>query len=309
MQIFYDLSPTTEYSAVALGFFDGIHLGHQAVALEAVNCKKDGLIPSLFTFIKSPRDVLTKGNCDYIETADHKIQQLENIGIEKLYIIDFKDIMALTPQEFVEKILFEKLNAKKVFCGFNYHFGKGGKATGDDLAEICKNFGIEAVVVPPVVIDGDVVSSTRIRKLLLEGDIKEANKLLGYNFGITSKVVHGNHIGKGLGFPTINQVAVEGLILPKFGVYASIVTVDGKRYCGVTNVGVKPTVGDYAPLYETWMPEYDGDDIYDKTIKVELVEFIRPEKKFASFEELKENVLQNAKQALEIVKLGLSQRR
>ena len=92
-------------------------------------------------------------------------------------------------------------------------------------------------------------------------------------------------------------------MLPKFGVYASIVTVEGNRYCGVTNVGVKPTVGDYAPLYETWMPKYKGDDIYGKTIKVELVDFIRPEKKFASFQELKENVIENAQQALEIVKL------
>lgn len=303
MQIFYNLVPTTEYSAVALGFFDGIHLGHKAVIEQAVNCKKDGLTPSLLTFQKSPRDVLTKGNCDYIESPEHKINQLEKVGIEKLYVIDFQNIMELTPTEFVEEILCKKLNAKKVFCGFNYHFGKGGKATGDELIKICKDYNIEAVVVPPVIIDDDVVSSTRIRKLLLDGNIKEANKLLGYNFSIKSQVVHGNHIGKGLGFPTINQQSLKGVILPKFGVYASIVTVDGNRYCGVTNVGVKPTVGDYAPLYETWMPKYVGDDIYGKTIKVELVDFIRPEKKFSSFDELKENVLQNAKQALEIVEL------
>lgn len=303
MQIFYDLVPTTEYSAVALGFFDGIHLGHKAVIKQAVDCKKDGLTPALLTFSKSPRDILTKGNCDYIESSEHKKSQLEKVGIEKLYVIDFQAIMELTPTEFVEEILCKKLKAKKVFCGFNYHFGKGGKATGEDLIEICKNYCIEAVVVPPVIIDGDVVSSTRIRNHLLEGNIKEANKLLGYNFSVIAQVVHGNHIGRGLGFPTINQQAVDGVLLPKFGVYASIVTVEGNRYCGVTNVGIKPTIGDYAPLYETWMPKYNGGDIYGKTIKVELVDFIRPEKKFESFEELKKNVIQNAQQALEIVKL------
>ncbi len=302
MQVFYDLVPTTEYSAVALGFFDGIHLGHKAVIHQAVKCKKNGLVPTLLTYSKKPRDVLSKGKSDYLETPEHKINQLEKVGIEKLYVIDFSDIMTLSPEEFVEQILIKKLKAKKVFCGFNYHFGKGGKATGVELEEICRNYGIKAVVVPPVIMDGGVVSSTRIRHLLSDGNVKEANSLLGYNFGIKTDVVHGNHIGKGLGFPTINQKAVEGVILPKFGVYASIVTIDDNSYCGVTNVGVKPTVGNYAPLYETWMPEYKGDDIYGKTVTVELIDFIRPEKKFANFEDLKENVLQNAKQALEIIK-------
>lgn len=303
MQIFNDLVPATEYSAVALGFFDGIHSGHKAVIKQAVKCKKNGLTPTLLTYSKKPRDVISKGESDYLESNNHKIKQLENVGIERLYIIDFKEIMSLSPQEFVEKILVEKLKAKKVFCGFNYHFGKGGKATGVELEEICRSYGIKAVVVPPVIMDGGVVSSTRIRHLLNEGNVKEANALLGYKFSIETQVVHGNHIGKGLGFPTINQQAEKGVMLPKFGVYASIVTVEGNRYCGVTNVGVKPTVGDYAPLYETWMPKYKGDDIYGKTIKVELVDFIRPEKKFASFQELKENVIENAQQALEIVKL------
>lgn len=303
MQIFNDLVPATEYSAVALGFFDGIHSGHKAVIKQAVKCKKLGLTPTLLTYSKKPRDVIAKGKSDYLESNDHKIKQLENVGIERLYMIDFTEIMSLSPQEFVEKILVEKLKAKKVFCGFNYHFGKGGKATGVELEKLCRDYGIKAVVVPPVIMDGGVVSSTRIRHLLNDGNVKEANALLGYKFSIESKVVHGNHIGKGLGFPTINQQAETGVMLPKFGVYASIVTVDGNRYCGVTNVGVKPTVGDYAPLYETWMPEYRGEDIYGKTIKVELVDFIRPEKKFADFQELKENVIQNAQQALEIVKL------
>lgn len=301
MQIFKELVPTNEYSAVALGFFDGIHKGHKAVIEKAVKSKSEGLAPTLYTFLQSPHGILMGKAPEMLENSLHKENTLEKLGVEKLYYSDFNSVKELSPRDFVEKILFQKLNAKKVFCGFNYHFGKGGKGGGEMLVSLCREFNIQAEVVAPVVIDGEVVSSTKIRSLLKEGNIKQANKLLGYDFGIKTEIVHGNHIGKGLGFPTINQPSEPGIILPKFGVYASVVNIGGKKYCGVTNVGVKPTVGEYKPLYETWMPLYSGDDIYGKTVSVYLKEFIRPERKFENLEELKKTVLQNGEQALKII--------
>lgn len=301
MQIFNELVPAKECSAAALGFFDGIHMGHKAVIEKAVNAKNIGLSPVVLTFSQSPKGVISGNIFETLETFDHKAKHLENAGVEKLYVLDFLSVKDMSPREFVEKILIEKLNVKQVFCGFNYHFGKGGKGTGETLVSICKEFGITANVVPPVVIDGEIVSSTKIRNLLKEGNIKQANKFLGYDFGITTDIIHGNHIGKGLGFPTINQPAKEGVIVPKFGVYASVVSIEEKKYCGVTNVGVKPTIGDYSPLYETWMPKYSGEDIYGKIATVELKEFIRPERKFESMEVLKQTVLKNGEQAIEII--------
>lgn len=301
MQIFNDLLPTSEYSAVALGFFDGIHQGHKAVIKEAVKCKKDGLSPVVLTFLQSPHGVISGKMPENLESLDHKKKILEELGVENLYCIDFNSIKELYPRDFIEKVLFNTLKAKKVFCGFNYHFGKGGKGNSDTLVDLCKEFHIKTEIIPPVVIDSQVVSSTRIRNLLKEGNVKEANRLLGYDFGLKAQIIHGNHIGKGLGFPTINQPAEEGVILPRFGVYASCVKVDGKLYCGVTNVGVKPTIGEYKPLYETWMPKYDGEDIYGKTVTVVLKDFIRPEKKFENLEELKNTVLKNGEQALKII--------
>lgn len=301
MQIFNELVPTREHSAAALGFFDGIHMGHRAVLEKAVSAKKDGLTPIVLTFSKSPKEVISGKIFETLETFEHKAKHLEKAGIEKLYAVNFLSVKDMSPSEFVLKILIQKLNVKQVFCGFNYHFGKGGKGTGETLVSVCKEFGITANVVPPVIIDGEIVSSTRIRTLLKDGNIKQANKLLGYYFGIKTDIIHGNHIGKGLGFPTINQPVKEGIIVPKFGVYASVVTIDNKKYCGVTNVGVKPTIGEYKPLYETWMPKYTGGDIYGKTATVELKEFIRPETKFKTLEELKQTVLKNGEQALEII--------
>lgn len=301
MQIFREIVPTTEYSSVALGFFDGIHQGHKAVIEKAVNAEKDGLVPAVYTFFESPRGILSGKAPEMLETRQHKEKTLDKLGIKRLYYADFNSVKELSPRAFVEKVLSGMLNAKKVFCGFNYHFGKGGSGNGETLVSLCRELDIQAEVIPPVIIDGEVASSTRIRSLLQKGNIKQANRLLGYDFGLKTEIIHGNHIGKGLGFPTINQQAEPGIILPKFGVYASVVTVDGKRYCGVTNVGIKPTIGNYNPLYETWMPLYKGNDIYGKTVTVKLKEFIRPERKFENIEQLKKTVVSNGQQALEII--------
>lgn len=153
-------------------------------------------------------------------------------------------------------------------------------------------------VLPPVEEKEGVVSSTLIRELIKDGNVRRANELLGSYFGFGGEVVHGQHLGRELGTPTLNQSLHEELVVPKFGVYASCVTLDdGRKFCGVTNIGVKPTVGNFAPLCETWMPDYSGEELYGKTVDVRLIDFIRGEKKFSSLDELKKAIFDNAKTA------------
>ena len=300
MQIFRDLIPTTENTAVALGYFDGVHLGHQNVLAQAIECKKQGLTPAVFTFSRTPK----KGDgLLQLLTVEQRTARLEQLGIEILYIIDFQQVKELSPEEFVEKILKKVFNAKKVFCGFNYHFGKNGVGNSETLQNLCENQNIETYVADPVIVDTNIISSTLIRKLLKKGDIEKANKYLGYDFGYYSTAVKGNRIGTKLGTPTINQNISDDMITPKFGVYASKVTIDGKTYTGVSNVGIKPTIsGNNAPLCETWLPEYSGGDLYGKTVDTRLKVFIRGEKKFSDLEELKSAIESDGKTAINILK-------
>lgn len=300
MRIFNDLIPTTENTAVALGYFDGVHLGHQKVLMQAVECKKQGLVPVAFTFSRTPK----KGDgLAQILTVDQRIEKLEDLGIEILYIIDFQQVRDYTPEEFVEKVLKKIFNAKKVFCGFNYHFGKNGAGDSKVLETLCSQQGIGVSVADPVVIDGQVISSTLIRDYLVKGEIEKANKVLGWDFGYCGKAVKGNRIGSKLGTPTVNQFVEQERIMPKFGVYASKVTIDGVVYAGVTNIGIKPTIaGDNVPLCETWMPQYKGEDLYGRTVDTRLKAFIRSERKFESLEQLKEAIKADGETALRILK-------
>jgi len=175
----------------------------------------------------------------------------------------------------------------------------GARGNVELLSRLCKEYGAELIVVPPVLDGGEKVSSTRIRRAVAEGDISTASRLLGRPFGFTLEVIHGNHIGTGLGTPTINQALPEDLTLPRFGVYAAWCETESGRYYGVCNIGVKPTVGSDRVLAETWMPEFDGD-LYGRRVRVELMDFIRPERKFSSLDQLKEEIRRNAIRAKEI---------
>lgn len=286
------------YSAVALGFFDGIHQGHRAVIgkmLKVANEKS--LTPIVYTFQKNPA-LLFGRSVEIITPNEERQHILKDMGVSKVIEDDFLTVKDYSPREFVEKILVEKLNAKEVFCGFNYHFGKGGVADHNTLKEICKEFSINVTVADQVVVDGDTVSSTRIRKLIKNGEMEEVNKLLGHRFGYTSVIEQGNHIGRLMDTPTINQKLPDNIAIPKFGVYTSLVTIKGEQYVGVTNVGVKPTVGNYKPLSETWLPEYNGPDLYGEVIDTRLLCFQRPEKKFDSLAELEKTIKNDGKNTL-----------
>ena len=289
-------------SAVALGFFDGIHLGHRAVIGEMVKtAEKQWLTSIVYTFVENPASLFGR-TVEVLTPNEERLSILKAMGVQQVVQDDFKKLKDLEPGEFVEEVLVKRFNASKVFCGFNYHFGRGGTADSEALKELCSRYKIDVTVVDPVIFDDAPVSSTRIRRFIKQGDIMTANRLLGHRFGFSSVIEEGNHIGRLMDTPTINQKLPENLAIPKFGVYTSIVTIDGKRYAGVTNIGVKPTVGDYKPLSETWLPLYSGEDLYGKRTDIRLVCFQRPEVKFDSITKLQSAIKQDGKNALDNLK-------
>lgn len=301
MQNFFEILPEKNNTAIALGFFDGIHKGHRNVLSLAVDEKQNGLTAVCFTFSENPKNVINNAQSCALMTECDKIKTLDMLGIDHTYQADFRKIMNMSAKTFVKEILIDTLKAKKLFCGFNYRFGKNGEGNVEMLRSLCDEYGIEVTVVPPEESNGTVVSSTLIRNLVAEGDVKTANKLLCGKFGFCSEIEHGKKLGRELGTPTINQPLYPQLVTPAFGVYASAVTLEnGKVYCGVTNIGIRPTVGGKVPLSETWMPTFDGGEIYGQKADVRLLEFIRPEKKFSGIEELKNAIIDNGKTALKI---------
>lgn len=278
-------------TAVALGAFDGLHTGHRAVISKAV---ESGYMPVAFTFRDNPAEALT-GHCKYLTTTEERLRILEGWGVEIVVMPDFSDVAQWSPERFLE-LLRDELNAQFICCGGNYRFGS--KAAGDTamLAQFCAASGIGFSAAETVQYGGEAVSSTRIRAAVESGDMEAAAAMLGRPFGFEFEVVHGNHLGRTIGIPTINQEFPPQFILPRFGVYASRVYIGGEIFCGVTNVGVKPTVGSDHALSETWMPDYSGD-LYGKTLRLELLGFIRDERKFSGLEELRGVIEENAVQA------------
>ena len=299
MKVFDTLTPSAGESAVALGNFDGVHLGHRKVISLAARGKERGLIPSALTFAENPLADLGGAPGGRLLPAEEKIRLLGELGIERLYILRFREIRDLSAGEFVDRVLSGVLHAKEACCGFNFTFGRGGTADSQALSALCAERGIQVLVAGAVLVDGTPVSSTRIRGLIENGRVDEAARLLGRPFGYRSAVLRGRRLGHALGTPTVNQALPQGFVVPRFGVYASGMTAGGRDYIGVTNAGVKPTVGSDAPGLETWMPDYRGGDLYGRTLSVRLFKFLRPERRLSGLEELKKQILRDGAQARE----------
>ena len=275
--------------AVALGGFDGLHIGHRAVI--APLARHIELTPSvaLITGIDGkPQSSLT-----IPETRD---RLLKTLAVEDVFELDFNTIRTLTPAQFVKEILHDRLGAKVVRCGFNFRFGAGAVGTVDTLKELCAPLGIAVEMANAVEVDGEPVSTSRIRRAIECGDVALAARMLGRPFTIDVAVRHGQHLGRRLGTPTINQPLPDGFARPRFGVYATTVIINGKCMHGVTNVGVRPTVGAPAPLAETWIPDFIGD-LYGKRVEVSLVKFLRDETKFEGLTALKEQITRDEQAA------------
>ena len=299
MEIYKTLTPSAGESAVALGTFDGLHVGHRKVISLALEGAERGLIPTVFTFEENPLADLGAEPGGRILSREEKIRLLGELGIGQLYILPFRAVRDLSAEEFVDRVLIGALAAKEVCCGFNFTFGRGGKADSGTLRALCAQRGVEVAVADAVMLEGTPVSSSRIRGLIENGRVGEAARLLGRPFGYRSPVLRGRRLGHALGTPTLNQALPRGFVRPRFGVYASAVRVGDQTYLGVTNVGVKPTVGAQAALAETWMPDYRGGELYGRTVEVDLLRFLRPERKFPGLQELRQEILRDGAQARE----------
>lgn len=275
-------------TAVAVGLFDGLHIGHKRVIGTAVKISEENIniSPAVFTF--ETHSVTTKGgSIKQILSDELKHEFLDDLCVEYLFSPDFNYIRDLSPIEFVEKVLCGKLNAAYVVCGVDFRFGKGASADASVLKAFCNALGIEVFVISDVTEkNGKRISSTMIRTLISDGEIDTVNSLLGYNYQIKMPVAHGKKLGRTIDFPTINQYFPEYQVIPKFGVYASVIEYNGLFFKGITNVGIKPTVQDSnTPLAETYIMGFDGD-LYGKIVRLSLISFVRPEKKFADITEL-----------------------
>ena len=291
-------------TAVALGYFDGIHIGHKSVLMKALEkAKEKDLVPVVTLFDIHPRKLLSGEVPPIITTEEKKRKILTDMGFE-IFDFDFRQGMNYEPEEFIDKILVGTLSAKAVFCGFDYHYGKGGKGNVETLREALSKKGIEFDAVEPVFSGDAVVSSTAIRQFITDGEIEKANEMLGEHFSYDFSVNKGDGLGRTWGFPTINQSFPEDFIIPKRGVYVSETEFDGKSYLSVTNVGIRPTVADGGIRSETCILDFSGD-LYGKNVKVKLIKYLREEKKFPNLDELRQaigNDIENARKVYKEVK-------
>ena len=276
-------------TAVALGYFDGIHIGHKMVLERALTAAKEkDLIPVVLVFDIHPRKLVSGVVPPMLTSEEHKKVRLQEMGFT-VVDFNFREGMNYEPSEFIDKIIVKKLGAKAVSCGFDYHYGKGGKGNAETMRQELGERSIEFFSVEPVYLGDDIVSSTAIRNFIQQGEIEKANAMLGEYFSYDFEVKKGDGLGKTWGFPTINQSFPEDFIVPKFGVYMSLTKVDGEEYLSVTNVGVRPTVAEDSMRSETCILGFSGN-LYGRRVQVQLVKFIREEKKFSDIDALKEAI-------------------
>lgn len=292
MKVYKDIAnfKGSNYSVVTVGTFDGLHVGHQHIIkrMKEIALKNNG-DTILVTFDPHPRLVLNNSHepIKFISTHQRKQLLLEQFGIDDKIIIPFTKEFAATPSEvFIKDYLVDKLKVKKLIVGYDHHFGKNREGNYTQLKKLGEKYDFEVEEIPAQYIDDVAVSSTKIRKALCDGNIKFANKMLGYNYSITGKVVPGNKIGRTIGFPTANiDISDDYKLICLGGVYACFVEIDGKTYKGMGNIGTRPTVGINGLVTEVHIFNFD-QDIYNKEITISFIDRIRDEQKFENLDAL-----------------------
>ena len=283
---------------VALGTFDGLHLGHKKVLLSDTT-EYDEKIALMFT--EHPLKTLSGKIPGELITKSKRNEILKEWGYTSAFL-DFSEISELSPEDFVDKILIGRFNATALCCGFNYRFGKGARGDVALLKQLCAEREMKLTVCEEVDFEKAPVSSTRIRECIKNGDIRTANKMLGRYFSYDFTVVHGDARGRTLGSPTINQFFSENFAVAEYGVYASFTVVNGKKYISVTNIGVRPTIeGISEKRSETNIVGFSGD-LYGQNIEVFLVEKLRGEMAFSSLDELSARISADREKATEIIR-------
>ncbi len=270
-----------EGTSVALGMFDGVHMGHRRILTAAKNKSTElEISTSVLLFSSSPHGAAP------IQTLEDRLREIAACGIDCAFVFDFSELRDLAPEVFVREVLADTLHAKAAFAGYNYHFGKRASGDAEALMRLCKEADIFCGISDRVEALGESVSSTRIRGLLTEGRIEEANTLLTYPYTLCAPVTHGKALGRTLGLPTINQSFGDRLI-PAHGIYYTKTEIGGKEYLSVTNIGVRPTVEQTDLVNaETHILDFSGD-LYDRTVTVRFFKKGRDETEFDSVDALK----------------------
>lgn len=289
-----------EKTIYALGFFDGVHVGHQALLTACKELAAEhGCKAGALTFTTHP-DALTTGTAPaLINSIEDRENLLFSYGAEIVWQLPFNEELKNTHWSTFLTLLLED-SAAGFVCGSDFRFGAGGLGTAKKLAAFCEKRNLPYSIVPQQEVDGIRVSSTHIRKLLEEGDTLNAESFLGHPHILTGKVVTGRGLGRTIGIPTANLEVPEGVLLPKQGVYACVVIVGEDPYMSLTNVGSCPTVDGQHVTVESWLLNFDGD-LYGKEITVAFVAYLRPEQKFDSLEELKTQIEKDADQIRKIL--------
>ncbi len=283
----------------ALGFFDGVHLGHQALLTACAHiAKRMGCKAGVVTFTSHPDALVTRKAPLLINTLSDRDRLILGHGMFDLLELPFdQNRMSMPWQDFLNELL--QKGAAGFVCGDDFRFGCKGEGTAEKLAAFCRERNLPWTVVPTQQIDGIRISSTHIRSLLEAGDMENANRFLGHPHVLSGQVVSGRQLGRTIGIPTANLLISEGVICPKHGVYACKAVTGGKEYLAVTNVGNRPTVNGHGITVESWLLDFDGN-LYGQTLSLHFYHFLRPEQKFDSLEQLQEEIRKNALQVRKI---------
>ncbi|UZJ39102.1 bifunctional riboflavin kinase/FAD synthetase [Prosthecochloris sp. SCSIO W1102] len=290
-----------EPSAVTVGSYDGVHAGHRKIIGQMVKTASTLKLRSVVvTFEPHPRQVVNRdpsGRLKLLTLLEEKAMLIERLGVEWLFVVRFDNVFAARSSEsFIQEVLVDRIGAKSIVIGYDHGFGRDRKGGVNTLCSMAEQNHFEVNVVDEVRLGSEHFSSTRIRTLLREGDIKEANLFLGSSYLISGKVVHGNKKGRKIGFPTVNiKIESSDKLLPKLGVYIATTVIDGCEFKAMMNIGVRPTVAaDSAPVVEAYILGHSGD-LYGKVLTFQLLERLRDEMRFSSFEALREQLRKDKK--------------
>ena len=279
----------------ALGFFDGVHIGHQALLNQCrALAEESGCLAGAVTFSSHP-DALVFGTAPVLINTPADRERLLRHWLDCVITLPFDEKMHATPWETFLDALRCDYGAAGFVCGDDFRFGAKGTGNPGLLTQYCRENNLPCAVVPEQSLDGTRVSSSHIRALLEAGQMERAAAFLGHPHILTGTVVHGHQLGRTLGIPTANLLLPGGVVVPRFGVYACLARVEGTDYPAVTNVGTRPTVAGHGITVEPWILDFSGD-LYGREIQLEFHKFLRPECKFGSLEELREAINENARQ-------------
>ena len=285
--ITYNDLPLQNGCVLAIGVFDGVHVGHASLlAMAKKEAEAENVPLVVFTFEETPKNEYSK----HISSSSEKTLLLEKFGADMVYFASFGACRDMTPEIFTNDVLVGLFRVKCVVCGYDFRFGANRSGDAACLTALLEKKGRNTVVVPPVYVGDEIVSSTLIRRCVSDGDMEKASRLLGYGYSFTLPVEEGNHIGRTMGFPTVNQRFPDYRLAPSFGVYACECTFDGITMQGVADIGVKPTVTDKNEVIcESHLFGSVGE-LYGKVVKTVLFKKLRSERKFSSLSELREAI-------------------